>query len=38
MLYGQELFQFANVEPVRGEEPPAEIPTRVTVTEGKHRG
>ncbi len=37
MLYGQELFQFANVEPLRTEEQPAEIPTRVTVTEGKHR-
>jgi outer membrane protein assembly complex protein YaeT len=36
-LYGQELFQFANIEPQRGEGQPAEIPTRVTVTEGKHR-
>ena len=36
-LYSQELFEFANVEPVRGEGQPAEIPTRVTVTEGKHR-
>ena len=36
-LYSQELFEFANVEPVRGEGQPAEIPTRVTVTEGKHK-
>src|SRR6185436_11481918 len=36
-LYGQELFQFANIEPVRGDGQPAEIPMRVTVTEGSHR-
>jgi outer membrane protein assembly complex protein YaeT len=36
-LYSQELFEFANVEPVRGEGQPVEIPTRVTVTEGKHK-
>lgn len=36
-LYGHELFQFANVEAVRGEGQPTEIPTRVTLTEGKHR-
>ncbi len=36
-LYSQELFEFANVEPVRGEGKPVEIPTRVTVTEGKHK-
>ena len=37
-LYALEVFQFANVEPIRVEgEEPAEIPTRVTVTEGKHR-
>jgi outer membrane protein assembly complex protein YaeT len=36
-LYGAELFEFANVEPVRTEEKPPEIPTRVTVTEGKHQ-
>ena len=37
-LYQLEVFDFANVEPLRkeGEKPPA-IPTRVTVTEGKHR-
>jgi outer membrane protein assembly complex protein YaeT len=37
-LYALEVFEFANVEPRReeGEQPPA-IPTRVTVTEGKHR-
>ena len=36
-LYNQELFQFANVEPIRGEEQPTEIPIRVTVTEGDHK-
>lgn len=36
-LYGPELFDFANVEPLRTEEKPAEVPTRVTVTEGKHQ-
>ncbi len=36
-LYGPELFQFANVEPVRTADQPIEIPTRVTVTEGKHQ-
>jgi outer membrane protein assembly complex protein YaeT len=37
-LYALEVFQFANVQPVREEgEQPVEIPTRVTVTEGKHR-
>lgn len=37
-LYGQELFQFVNVEAVRTEgEQPREVPTRVTVTEGDHR-
>lgn len=36
-LYGPELFEFVNVEPVRTEDEPVEIPTRVTVTEGKHQ-
>ena len=36
-LYSPELFEFANVEPVRSDEKPPEIPTRVTVTEGKHQ-
>jgi outer membrane protein insertion porin family/translocation and assembly module TamA len=36
-LYSQELFQFANVESVKTETQPTEIPIRVTVTEGKHR-
>jgi outer membrane protein insertion porin family len=36
-LYGQELFQFANVEPIRGDGQPPDIPMRVTVTEGSHR-
>jgi len=36
-LYGLELFQFANVEPVNVETQPAEVPIRVTVAEGKHQ-
>jgi outer membrane protein assembly complex protein YaeT len=36
-LYSLELFDFANVEPVRTEGKPPEIPTRVTITEGKHK-
>ena len=36
-LYSQELFEFANVEPLRTEDKPVEIPIRVTVTEGKHK-
>ena len=36
-LYQLEVFDFVNVEPLREEEKLAEIPTRVTVTEGKHR-
>jgi outer membrane protein assembly complex protein YaeT len=37
-LYALEVFDFANVEAVRQEgEQPAEIPMRVTLTEGKHR-
>ena len=36
-LYSLELFQFANVEPIGTEDKPAIVPTRVTVTEGKHR-
>jgi outer membrane protein assembly complex protein YaeT len=36
-LYGLELFQFANVEPVQVEEQATVVPTRVTVVEGKHR-
>ena len=36
-LYRLELFQFANVEPIRTEEQATVVPTRVTVTEGKHR-
>lgn len=35
-LYELELFEFANIEP-ETEEQPAEVPTRVTVAEGKHR-
>lgn len=36
-LYSLELFQFANVEPLRVDERATTVPTRVTVTEGKHR-
>jgi outer membrane protein insertion porin family/translocation and assembly module TamA len=36
-LYNLELFQFANIEPLRIEERATVVPTRVTVTEGKHR-
>jgi outer membrane protein assembly complex protein YaeT len=37
-LYALEVFDFANIEAIRKEgEQPVEIPTRVTVTEGKHR-
>lgn len=37
-LYALEVFEFANIEAMRKEgEQPVEIPTRVTVTEGKHR-
>jgi outer membrane protein assembly complex protein YaeT len=37
-LYALEVFQFANVQPLRTEgDQPVDIPTRITVTEGKHR-
>jgi outer membrane protein assembly complex protein YaeT len=37
-LYNLEVFQFANVQPLREEgAKPIEIPTKITVTEGKHR-
>jgi outer membrane protein insertion porin family/translocation and assembly module TamA len=36
-LYGLELFQFVNVEPVGLDNRSPEVGTRVTVTEGKHR-
>ena len=36
-LYRMELFQFATVAPANPEEKAAEIPTRVTVAEGKHQ-
>jgi outer membrane protein assembly complex protein YaeT len=36
-LYTHELFQFANIEPITEEGQPSVVPTRVTVTEGKHR-
>jgi outer membrane protein insertion porin family/translocation and assembly module TamA len=36
-LYGLELFQFANIEPVSPEQQPEEVPIRVTVAEGNHQ-
>lgn len=36
-LYGLELFEFVNVDAVESGQQLAEVPTRVTVTEGKHR-
>jgi outer membrane protein insertion porin family len=37
-LYGLELFEFVNVEPVEGQNPDsAEVPVRVTVAEGKQQ-
>ena len=36
-LYGLELFQFANIEPVNPEAQPQEVPMKVTVAEGKHQ-
>ncbi len=37
-LYSLEVFEFANVQPVReGGEQPQQLPTRITLTEGKHR-
>jgi outer membrane protein insertion porin family/translocation and assembly module TamA len=35
-LYGLELFQFAVIDPLESAEP-RDVPTRVTVAEGKHR-
>ena len=36
-LYGLELFQFANVEPLNTDQQPEEVPIRVTVAEGNHQ-
>jgi outer membrane protein assembly complex protein YaeT len=36
-LYGLELFQFANIEPVNPEQQPDDVPIRVTVAEGNHQ-
>src|SRR5438309_8765064 len=36
-LYGLELFQFANIEPLNPEAQPEEVPMRVTVAEGNHQ-
>ena len=36
-LYGLELFQFANIEPLNPEQQPDEVPIRVTVAEGNHQ-
>src|SRR5438067_76234 len=36
-LYGLELFQFANIEPLNPEAQPEDVPMRVTVAEGNHQ-
>ena len=36
-LYGLELFQFANVEPLNQEQQGEDVPVRVTVAEGTHQ-
>jgi outer membrane protein assembly complex protein YaeT len=36
-LYTLELFEFVNIQPVGAENKVAEVPSRVTLTEGKHR-
>lgn len=36
-LYGLNLFRFANIEVIDGEERASNVPVRVTVAEGKHR-
>jgi outer membrane protein insertion porin family/translocation and assembly module TamA len=36
-LYGLELFQFANIEPLNSDEQLADVPMRVTVAENKHQ-
>src|SRR5438093_4949706 len=36
-LYGMELFQFVNIEPLTPELQPTEVATRVTVAEGNHQ-
>ena len=36
-LYGLQLFRFANIEVLDGDEQSSRVPIRVTVAEGKHR-
>jgi outer membrane protein assembly factor BamA len=36
-LYGMELFQFVSVQPLEVTEQPENLPTRVSVAEGKHQ-
>ena len=36
-LYGMELFQFANIEPVNPEQQPEDVPIRVTIAEGNQQ-
>src|SRR5262249_43492434 len=36
-LYGMSLFQTVVIEPLNRAEEPSEVPTRVTVAEGKHQ-
>jgi outer membrane protein insertion porin family len=36
-LYGLRLFRFANIKPLLEETKSSEVPTRISVAEGKHR-
>jgi outer membrane protein assembly complex protein YaeT len=36
-LYNLSLFQFVNVEPLDKDATPSEVPTKITVAEGKHQ-
>lgn len=36
-LYGMELFQFVNDEPLNAEQQPTTVPTRITVAESNHQ-
>ena len=36
-LYGMQLFQFVSVQPLEVDQQPEDVPTRVTVAEGKHQ-
>lgn len=36
-LYGMELFQFVNDEPIGVDQQPGDVPTQITVAEAKHQ-